>query len=371
MGHHMQAPVPVAESDCPQRTRTVVHGCEDLGCAIDWDVTQPNRKMSMKIFLKNAFRSFVAAIALCLPGTLAAQGDYPSRPVRMIVPYPAGGGTDLVSRQIAQKLGERLKQNVVVENRGGAGGLIGSEAASRATPDGYTIAMIAASYTVMPSLHKLSYDPVRDISPISMVGTSPSLVAVHPAVPIGSIKELIAYAKANPGKLNYGSSGQGGNTHLTTELFMLMAGVRMTHVPYKGNGPAVVALAAGEVQVAFSSMLSLLPQAKAGRVRAIAITGARRSPAVPDIPTVAESGVPGYEAASWYGVAGPAKFPQSLISRFNKELGVIATDPQVKDRMALEGLESLHTTPAEFGRVIAQDIAKWAKVVKAAKIVAQ
>jgi tripartite-type tricarboxylate transporter receptor subunit TctC len=326
----------------------------------------------MNVLSKKAFSSLLVAVTFFLSGTTVAQErDYPTKPIRMIVPYAAGGGTDLVARQFAQKLSERLKQQVIVDNRGGAGGLIGSEAASRATPDGYTIAMIAASYTVMPSLYKLSYDPVRDISPISMVGTSPSLVAVHPSVPIRSVKELIAYAKANPGKLNYGSSGQGGNTHLTTELFMLMAGVQMTHVPYKGNAPAVVALAAGEVQLAFSSMLSLLPQVKAGRVRAIAITGARRSFAVPDLPTIAESGLPGYEAASWYGIAGPAKFPPSLVARFNKELGVIATDPEVKDRMAVEGLEALHTTPAEFGKIIAQDIAKWAKVVKAAKIVTQ
>jgi tripartite-type tricarboxylate transporter receptor subunit TctC len=312
-----------------------------------------------------------AALAIVLTGSAAAQeGAYPTKPIRMIVPYPPGGGTDIVSRHIARKLAERLGQQIVVDNRGGAGGLIGSEAAARGTPDGYTIAMIAASYTVNPSLHKLPYDPVNDIAPVSMVGTSPSLVAVHPSTSIKGIKDLISYAKANPGRLNYGSSGQGGNTHLTTELFMLMAGVEMTHVPYKGNGPAVVALVAGEVQVLFGSMLSILPQVKIGKLRPLAVTGARRSPAVPDLPTVAESGVPGYEAASWYGIAGPGGMPRGIVARLNAELGRIAADPDIKERLVREGLEPQHTTPAEFTQVITQDIVKWSKVIKAAKITA-
>ena len=205
----------------------------------------------------------------------------------------------------------------------------------------------------------------------SMLTLSTSLVAVHPSTPVKSIGELIGYAKANPGKLNYGSSGQGGNTHLTTELFMLMTGVAMTHIPFKGNGPAVIALVAGQVQVEFGSMLSILPQVRAGKLRPLAVTGARRSAAAPDLPTVAESGVPGYEAASWYGIVGPGKMPRGIVVRLNDELRVIAGDPEIRERLAQEGLEPLHTTPAEFTRAIAQDIAKWSKVIKAAHITAE
>jgi tripartite-type tricarboxylate transporter receptor subunit TctC len=332
------------------------------------------RMCNFNLSVHRRVRTLMLPVALALlPGThaFAQEVAYPSKPIRMIVPYPPGGGTDIVSRHIARKLSERLGQQVIVDNRGGAGGLIGSEAAARATPDGYTIAMIAASYTVNPSLHKLPYDPVKDIAPISMVGTSPSLVAVHPSTPVKSIRELIGYAKANPGKLNYGSSGQGGNTHLTTELFMLMTGVEMTHIPFKGNGPAVIALVAGQVQVEFGSMLSILPQVRIGKLRPLAVTGAHRSAAAPELPTVAESGVPAYEAASWYGIAGPGKMPRSVVARINEELRVIAGDPDINERLAQEGLEPLHTTPAEFTRVIAQDIAKWSKVIKAAHIKAE
>ncbi len=308
---------------------------------------------------------------LAAPVAHAQPPAYPSKPIRMIVPFSPGGGTDIVSRHMARQLTDRLGQQVIVDNRGGAGGLVGTETAVRAAPDGYTLIMIAASYTVNPSLYKLAYDPVKDISPVSMVGTSPSLVTVHASVPVTSIKDLIGHAKANPGKLNYGSSGIGGNTHLTTELFKLMTGTEMTHIPYKGNGPAVVDLLAGQIQIMFGSMLSLLPQAKAGKLRAIATTGAKRSAVLPEMPTVAESGVPGYEAASWYGILGPANLPHVISTRLNAELGRVVADAGVRERLAQEGLEPLHTTPAEFTRVIVQDVAKWAKVAKAAKLAPQ
>lgn len=323
------------------------------------------------------WRQGVGALLLALLGVCFSDGvfaemkTYPQKPIRLIVPFTPGGGTDIISRYLAQKMTEGLRQQVVVDNRGGAGGTIGTEIAVRANPDGYTVIMVSASYTVSPALYKLRYDPVNDISPISLVGTSPSVVAVHPSVPLKTIKELIDYAKANPGKLNYGSSGQGGNTHLTTELFKLMANVDMTHIPYKGNGPAVTDLVAGQIQIMFGSMLSILPQIKAGKLRGLAVTGAKRSPAVSDLPTIAEAGVPGYEAASWYGILGPRRLPKTIVIYLNDELKRVVALPDLKERLAHEGLEPLHTTPEAFAKRIKSDIDKWAKVVKAANVTLQ
>lgn len=312
----------------------------------------------------------LSAAAFCVvphPDSVMAQ-NYPVRPLRMIVPFAPGGGTDIVARVVAQQMTDGLKQQVVIDNRGGAGGLIGTALGVRSQSDGYTLVMIAAGYAMYPALYELDYHPLNDISPIGLVGSSPSIVAAHPAVPARNIQELIAYAKAHPGKLNYGSSGLGGNTHLTTELFNYMAGVAMTHIPYKGNAPAIVDLIGGQIHVMFGSMLSLRPQIRAGKLRGLAVTSLRRSAAVPDLPTVAESGVPGYEAASWYGIIGPAAIPQPIVTRLNDELRRVVALRDIAERLAQEGLEPQHTTPAELARALRDDIAKWARVVKAAKI---
>jgi tripartite-type tricarboxylate transporter receptor subunit TctC len=300
----------------------------------------------------------------------AAERAYPAKPVRMIVPFPPGGGTDIVARYVALKMSDGLSQQVVIDNRGGVGGLIGTAIGVKAEPDGYTLTMIAAGYAMYQSLYKLDYDSAKDISPISMIGTSPSLVTVNPALPVKNIRELIAYAKANPGKLNYGSSGQGGNTHLTTELFNYMAKVNMTHIPYKGNAPAMTDLMAGQIQVLFGSMLTLRPQVKAGKLRGLAVTSAKRSTAMPDLPTVAESGVPGYEASSWYAIIGPARMGKPVVDRLNAELKRVVSQPDFEERLSSEGLEPLHTTPDEFGRYLSREIAKWSTLVKAAHITA-
>jgi len=295
--------------------------------------------------------------------------DYPTKPIRLIVPFVPGGSTDIIARLVARKMTDGLGQQVVVDNRGGAGGTMGAELTVRALPDGYTIMLPSGTYTVNPALHRLSYDPLNDITPISLVGTGPSLVATHPSLPSRTIRELIDYAKANPGKLNYGSGGVGSHTHLIIELFKLMANVDLTHVPYKGSGPAVTDLIGGQIQLTFGAMLSMLPHVKSGKLRGIAVTGAKRSAAIPELPTIAESGVPGYEAMTWYGVVGPRGLPNNVVDRLHDEVKRIAELPDIKQRLAQEGFEALYTTPQAFGRRIKDEIAKWAIVVKAARIV--
>lgn len=310
----------------------------------------------------------IVLLTLVSGGVVAQKGTYPTKPIRLIVPFAPGGGTDVVARYISQKLTDGLGQQVVIDNRGGAGGLIGTAIGVHARPDGYTVVMISAGYAMYPALYPLDYNPLTDISPVSLVGTSPSLVTVHSSLPVNNIKELIAYAKTNPGKLNYGSSGQGGNTHLTTELFNYMANVTMTHIPYKGQTLAITDLIAGQIQVMFGSMLSMRPQIRAGKLRGLAVTGAKRSQAVPELPTVSESGVPGYEAASWYGILGPAGIPKPIVNRLNGELKRIVSQPDFEERLSHEGLEPLYTTPEGFVNALKTDIEKWSKVVKVARI---
>jgi len=296
-----------------------------------------------------------------------AQKNYPTKPVRLLVPFAPGGGTDIVARALAQKLGEALGQSVVVDNRSGGGGTIGVETAVRAAPDGYTLIMVSASYSTNAAIFKLSYDPLNDITPISLIGDTGFMVSLHPSVPAKSIKELIALAKAKPGALNYGSTGTGGITHLATELFDLMAGVKMTHVPYKGTGPALTDLLGGQIQLIFGSMPSMVPQVKTGRLRGIAVTTAKRNAAVPDVPTVAET-VPGYEAALWYACWGPKGLPKEVVTRWNSEITKALKTPDMKERMAGEGLEPAGGPPEQFRDVLKRDIPKWRKVVKDANI---
>jgi len=295
------------------------------------------------------------------------QQDYPSKPVRLIVPFAPGGGADIMARMLGQKLGERFMQPVVVDNRGGGGGTIGIETAVRANPDGYTMILLTSGYTTNAALNRLAHDPVNDVAPIALVGETGFIVALHPSIPVKGVKDLIAYGKANPDKLRYGSAGAGGITHLATELINHMAGIRRTHVPYKGAGPALTDLLGGQIQVILGGTPPTIPHVKAKRLRGIAVTSAKRSDAVPDIPTVAES-IPGYEAVLWFAVLGPKALSRDIVARWNKEIDRILQLPEVKARLADGGVEPLGGSPARFGEVLRRDIAKWQKVVTASDI---
>jgi tripartite-type tricarboxylate transporter receptor subunit TctC len=307
----------------------------------------------------------LALTAVSLPAH--AQQKYPTKPIRMIVPFVPGGGTDIVARSIAAKLTEALGQSVVVDNRAGGGGTIGAETTVRAAPDGYTIIMVSGSYGTNAALYKLAYDPVQDIAPIALIGETGFMVSVYPGVPVKNIKELIALAKAKPGALNYGSTGTGGITHLATELFDLMTGIQMAHIPYKGTGAALTDLLGGQIQIMFGAMPSLVPQNKVGKVRGLAVTTLKRNNAVPDMPTVAET-VPGYEAILWYGMWGPKGLPKEIVTRLNTEVARALALPDIRERLAGEGVDPDGGPPDRLRDILARDIPKWTKVVKDANI---
>ena len=308
-----------------------------------------------------------AAAAIVTAAPSYAQKNYPTKPIRLIVPFAPGGGTDIVARALAIRLSAVFGQSVVVDNRAGGGGTIGAETAVRANPDGYTLAMVSGSYGTNAALFKLPYDPVNDIAPISLIGTTGFLVSLHPGVPAKSIAELIALAKAKPGSLNYASTGTGGITHLATELFDLMAGTRMAHIPYKGTGAALSDVLGGQVQLIFGSMPSLVPQHKSGRVRGIAVTTAKRSAALPDMPTVGET-VSGYEAVLWYACWGPKNLPKEIVTLWNTEIAKAMATPELKERMAAEGLDPAGGAPSQLGDMLRREVPKWIKVVKEANI---
>ena len=295
---------------------------------------------------------------------LAQAAQYPEKSVRVIVGLAAGGGTDISARIIAQKLSETLGQSFIVDNRPGAGSMLGIELAAKAPPDGYTLIMVSPEFAVNPGLQaKVPYDPVRDFAPIAQVVYSQYFLSVRNPGALNSVGELIAYAKANPRQLNYASSGNGSANHLAGELFKTMAGVDMVHVPYKGSGPSVTALLSGEVQVVFSSTTAIIQHVRAGRARALAVTGPKRASIAPEIPTVAESGLPGYEVTGWFGLLAPAKTPPAVIERLNAEINRVL--PGLRDRYAELGSELVGGTPREFSAFIQTELAKWAKVVKA------
>ena len=309
--------------------------------------------------------AFVGACAAT--GASAQPAKYPVKPIRIIVPYAPGGGADIVARIVAQKMSEIFVQSVVVDNRAGAGGAIGSEMAVRAVPDGYTLAFVSGSYTTGVALIKPPYDPVNDITPVVMAGEASSLAVVHPGVPVKSIRELIDYAKANPGKLNYGSGGTGGFSHLITALFELMAGVRMTHIPYKGTGPALTEALGGQVQVIFGSTPSTAPHAKSGKLRAIGVTSKTRSSAFPDVPPIADT-VPGYYAPLLYGIWGPRGLPKDVVTLWNSEVAKLLRTADMKERLSVAGIDPGGGPPAEFRDALKADIERWQKVIKAAGI---
>ena len=315
--------------------------------------------------------SLAAALQLTLPApALAADApkQYPNRPVRLIVPFPPGGSNDILGRFMAAKLTERFGQQVIVDNRPGADGIIGTDLAARSNPDGYTLLIVSTSYSMNPGIHKkMPFDPVKDLAPIAMIGTGPNAIVVNPGFPVKTVKDLVAAAKANPGQINYASSGIGGFNHFGGELFKSTAGVDMTHVPYKGGGPAMIDIIAGHVPVLFSTLTQVLPHQRSGKLRVIATGGPKRSPALPDVPTVIESGV-NYEVTIWWGVLGPKGLPPALANELNTTIAGILGEPETKKRLATEAAEPLIVSPAEFGQIIQKDIAKWTKVARDAKM---
>jgi tripartite-type tricarboxylate transporter receptor subunit TctC len=312
--------------------------------------------------------TLVAAMAWTAP--VAAQQAYPSRPIRIISPFAAGGGNDLICRTIAAKLTDSFRQQVIVENRTGANGIIGTEAAARAAPDGHTIVLIPSGHAVNASIRKLPYDAIRDFTTISMVGSSPLVLAVHPSVPVKNVKELVALVKSRPGQLSYVSAGIGSSGHLGGALFDALTGTKMVHVPYKGMSLALTDLISGQVTMAFATSLSVVPHVQSGRLRALATTGAQRSPALPDLPTVAAT-VPGYEASLWYGFVGPARMPADVVRRLNAEIGAILKLPDVRERLTGQGIDIQSGTPEEFAKLLVADLQRWAQVVQRAGIKAE
>ena len=316
-------------------------------------------------------RSF-AVLLLCAFGATAhaqSTGAWPARPVRIIVPQSPGASTDLTARLLAQKLSPVLGQTVLVDNRAGAGSIIGTEVVAKATPDGHTLLVVASSLTLNPTLHRnLGYDPVRDFAPITQLSTFPNMITVHPTLPVKTVKDLVALAKAKPGGLNYGSSGTATGTHLSAELFKYMTGTDMVHVPYKGGGAAIPALLGGQVHLGFPTVASVLAHVRAGKLRAVAVTTAKRSPVLPDVPTIAESGVPGYDHGPWNGFLAPARTPRAIVARLNEETARILHSPETKQLFLAEGAEPVGDKPEEFAATIKSEIAKWAKVIKAAGI---
>jgi len=298
-----------------------------------------------------------------------AQAPYPAKPIRFLVGFPPGGTNDIVARAIAPKFSEYLGQSVVIENRGGANASIATELAARAAPDGYTILLVAPGHATNPSLLKLNFDSIRDFSFITLAAESQNLLVVHPSFPPRSVKELIAFSKKYPpGTINYGSSGTGTTVHLSAELFQFMTGVKWLHIPYKGGGPGLIALFSGEVSLYFGNVPTVIRQARDGKVRAVATTGLKRTPAAPEIPTVAESGVPGYEVTTAYGVAAPAKTPRPIIERLHADAVRALNSPDVQERLKNLGADPVGNTPEQYTAFMQNEIAKWAKVIRAAGI---
>jgi tripartite-type tricarboxylate transporter receptor subunit TctC len=315
--------------------------------------------------------NLLLALALLLACAFpAAAQPYPTKPIRFLVPFPPGGGNDTMARTVGQKMTERLGQPVVIDNRPGAGGNIGAETAAHALPDGYTIFLGGVgSHGINPNLMKKPpYDPIKDFAPVSLIASAPMLVIVPLSLPAKSMNEFLQLAKARPGELNFASSGAGSIAHLAAELLNSMAKIKLEHVPYKGTGPALTDLFAGRVQVLFNSTVSAMPHVRAGKVRALAMTAAKRSPALPDLPTLAESGVPGYEATSWYGMLAPAGTPRAIVTKLNGEVVRIAQLPEVRERLAADAAEPGGNSPEEFGAYIRRELARWKTVIEQAKI---
>ena len=308
-------------------------------------------------------------VALLLAVPVAMAQTYPTKPVRVIVPYAAGGNTDFTARAIAERLTPVFKQQVIVDNRAGGATNIGSDAVAKAAPDGYTLLMGGASNAINMSLFaKLPYDTLRDFEPITLCVQGANVIAVHPSIPAKNLKELIAVAKARPGQLNFGSSGIGSSNHMAGELLNVMAGTRIVHIPYKGNAPAITDAIGGHLEMVIAGVPALVPQIQSGRLRAIAIGSLKRFPALPQVPTLDESGLKGYEATTWFGLLAPAKTPKDIVARLNMEVDRILKSPDLRERFIADGLEPMGGSSEAFGKFIRSEIAKYAKVIKAANV---
>ena len=311
----------------------------------------------------------LALALLCATGSAQAQKDYPSRPIRMLVGVVPGGATDILARIFGPKLAESWQQQVVIDNRPGANQIVAADLTSKAAPDGYTLQMIPAGFAINPAMHpKLPYDPIRDFTAISMVAMVPNVLVVHPSIPVKTVNEFVAYARARPGQFSYGSSGVGSPSHLCGELLSSLAGLQMTHVPYKGQGQAMIDLLGGHLKLAFPSIPASITFIKGGKLIVLGIATHRRSSALPDVPTINESGVKGYDVGAWYGVIGPAKMAKPLLAKINGELNRILKTPEVSQAMSQQGADPLGSTPEEFSQAIATDIPKWKKLVADAGI---
>jgi tripartite-type tricarboxylate transporter receptor subunit TctC len=331
-----------------------------------FSATPPARRIIKEETMKKTAYAACTALALACGAQAHAQGSsaYPNKPIRFIVPLAAGGGMDTITRALSFKLSEQLGQNVVVDNRGGGGGSVGADLAMQSAPDGYTIIMMSATAVIHPMMYRSRYDMQRDFIPISQVTSQPYMLVVTPGLPVKSVPDLIAYARANPGKLNYASSGQGSLIHLASELFNISAGVKTVHVPYKGIGAAYPDLIAGNIQMIFASIVSAQPHVRAQRLRGLAVTSSARARTQPDLPTVAETGIKGYDVTQWYGVFAPARTPQAVVERLNKEVVAVAQHPDLAKRFAADGAEALGSTRQQFAAHVKAEIGKWSRVIK-------
>ena len=322
--------------------------------------------------MKLAALALSAGVAVAASGSAVAQLPYPDRPVRILVPFPAGAGVDIVARMIGQPLSEAWGQGAVVDNRPGAGGTIACELAAKAAPDGYTLLLgNVSTFAMAPALYKnVNYDPVRSFAPITLIDTSANVLVTHPAVPATTTEALIALAKAKPGQINYASAGSGTSPHLAAELFKTMAGVDLVHVPYKGSPQALTDLLGGQTQLMFASLVSALPHIRQSRLRALGVTTLKRAAALPEVPTISESGLRGYDVAVWMGIVAPAGTPQRVIAQLNRQIARTLQSPDIRDRLAVQGLEAISNSPAAFGNYIASEVRKWSAVIKQAGVVA-
>lgn len=310
----------------------------------------------------------VFTFALPILGHSQSTTPYPAKPIRLIVPFAPGGGTDILARSLGQLLGSSLGQQVIVDNRPGAGGVLGADLTAKSAPDGYTIMMVSSSYSVNPALYKLSFDPIKDLTPISQVASVPFVLVAHPSVPINNLRELIALAKAKPGQLNFASSGLGSSPHLAGEYFNMRAGTQIKHIPYKGGGPAIADVMGGHVQFLFSTVVQGIPHIKSESLKAIAIGSLKRSAALPDVPTIAESGIPGYDVTNWFGILGPRDMPRQIVEKLSTEIAKHLRNPEFMAKLAAEGAEPVGSTPAEFAQLISSEIEKYGRIVKETQI---
>jgi tripartite-type tricarboxylate transporter receptor subunit TctC len=310
-------------------------------------------------------RRLFAMVALLLAAQAFGQGAWPGKPIKIIAPVQPGGGVDLVARTIADRLGKALGQSIIVDNQSGGGGVVGSMATVRAAPDGYTLMVgYVGTHGTNPAVRKLPYDAVKDFTPIAMIGGTPNVLVVPPSLPVGSLKEFIAYVKANPGKLSYGSSGPGTLTHLSMEQLKVAADLDIVHVPYRGIGPAITDILGGQTQALFPGLAAALPHIRAGKMKPLAVTGTKRHPLLPDVPTFEELGYRGFDGVQWYGIVGPANLPAPIVKTLNEEINKLLASPDLRERLSSEALEPMPMTPVEFGRYMRDDIARWSKLAK-------